>query len=84
MVIACHAVLTTYGAWLPNDPRGSHSKAVYNKELRALRAAAEYIRANPVAAGLPSQNCPFVTPLPSGRVQRSSAQGRRGGRSDRR
>jgi len=36
MVIAYHAIFTTYGTWLPNDPRGSYSKAVYNEELRAL------------------------------------------------
>jgi hypothetical protein len=29
MVIAYHAIFTTYGAWLPNDPRGSYSKDVY-------------------------------------------------------
>jgi len=36
MVIAYHAIFTTYGTWLPNDPRGSFSKAVYNEELSAL------------------------------------------------
>lgn len=36
MVIAYHSVFTTYGTWLPNDPRGSFSKAVYNAELAAL------------------------------------------------
>jgi REP element-mobilizing transposase RayT len=36
MVIAYHAIFTTYGTWLPNDPRGSYSKAVYNEELQAL------------------------------------------------
>ena len=36
MVIAYHAIWTTYGTWLPNDPRGSYSKAVYNAELAAL------------------------------------------------
>jgi len=36
MIIAYHIVFTTYGTWLPNDPRGSYSKAVYDAELRAL------------------------------------------------
>jgi len=36
MVIAYHAIFTTYGTWLPNDPRGSYSKAVYNEQLRLL------------------------------------------------
>ena len=36
MIIAYHAIFTTYGTWLPNDPRGSYSKAIYNDELRAL------------------------------------------------
>jgi len=35
-VIAYHAIFTTYGTWLPNDPRGSFSKHVYNEELAAL------------------------------------------------
>jgi len=36
MIIAYHAVFTTYGTWLPNDPSGSYSKAIYNAELAAL------------------------------------------------
>ncbi len=36
MIIAYHAIFTTYGTWLPNDPRGSFSKNVYNAELKAL------------------------------------------------
>ena len=36
MIIAYHVIFTTYGTWLPNDPRGSYSKAVYDAELRAL------------------------------------------------
>ena len=36
MIIAYHAIFTTYGTWLPNDPRGSFSKAMYNEELAAL------------------------------------------------
>jgi len=36
MIIAYHAIFTTYGTWLPNDPRGSYSKEIYNDELRKL------------------------------------------------
>jgi REP element-mobilizing transposase RayT len=33
MVIASHIIFTTYGFWLPNDPRGSWSDFVRNWEL---------------------------------------------------
>lgn len=46
MVIAYHAIFTTYGTWLPNDPRGSYSKEIYNDELRAL-GRIKYGRQNP-------------------------------------
>jgi REP element-mobilizing transposase RayT len=46
MIIAYHAIFTTYGTWLPNDPRGSYSKAVYNEELAAL-GEIRYGRQNP-------------------------------------
>jgi len=36
VVIAYHSIFTTYGTWLPNDPRGSYSKQVYQTELRQL------------------------------------------------
>ena len=36
VIIAYHAIFTTYGTWLPNDPRGSFSKKIYNDELRML------------------------------------------------
>ena len=36
MIIAYHVIFTTYGTWLPNDPRGSYSKAVYDEEIKAL------------------------------------------------
>jgi REP element-mobilizing transposase RayT len=39
MIIAYHAIFTTYGTWLPNDPRGSYSKDVYTQELRSLGRA---------------------------------------------
>jgi REP element-mobilizing transposase RayT len=36
IVIAYHLVWTTYGSWLPNDPRGSHSITVHNNVLAEL------------------------------------------------
>ncbi|MEM8737892.1 MAG: transposase [Planctomycetota bacterium] len=39
MVIAYHLVLTAYGFWLPNDPRGSWSEVVRATELRAFGPA---------------------------------------------
>ncbi|MFH1264098.1 MAG: transposase, partial [Planctomycetota bacterium] len=36
MIIAYHSVFTTYGTWLPNDPRGSYSKEIYKAELAEL------------------------------------------------
>jgi len=36
VIIAYHAIFTTYGTWLPNDPRGAFSRNVYRAELRAL------------------------------------------------
>lgn len=35
-VIAYHLVWTTYGTWLPNDPRGSGSQYVATRELQEL------------------------------------------------
>jgi len=46
MIIAYHAIFTTYGTWLPNDPRGSYSKQIYNAELAAL-GAIRYERQHP-------------------------------------
>jgi len=46
MIIAYHAIFTTYGTWLPNDPRGSYSKAIYNAELAEL-GCIRYGRQNP-------------------------------------
>ena len=41
MIIAYHIIFTTYGTWLPNDPRGSFSKQIYNQKL-ALIAPIKY------------------------------------------
>ena len=46
MITAYHTIFTTYGTWLPNDPRGSYSKGVYKEELQAL-GHARYGRQNP-------------------------------------
>lgn len=39
MVLAYHLVFTTYGFWLPNDPRGSWSDFVWAWELRRFGPA---------------------------------------------
>lgn len=49
MIVAYHAIFTTYGTWLPNDPRGSYSKEIYNNQLEAL-ASIKYGRQNPSPA----------------------------------
>jgi len=49
MVIAYHVVFTTYGTWLPNDPRGSYSKAIYNEQLQML-GRIKYGRQQPTPA----------------------------------
>jgi len=36
LVIAYHLVMTAYGWWLPNDPRGSTSKRVASVSLEGL------------------------------------------------
>jgi len=46
MIIAYHAIFTTYGTWLPNDPRGSYSKEIYNDQLEAS-GRIKYGRQNP-------------------------------------
>lgn len=49
MIIAYHAIFTTYGTWLPNDPRGSYSKEIYNDQLRML-GRIKYGRQDPIPA----------------------------------
>jgi len=46
MIIAYHVIFTTYGTWLPNDPRGSYSTEIYKQELKCI-AAIRYGRQNP-------------------------------------
>ncbi len=38
-VLAYHIILTAYGFWLPNDPRGSWSKEVWAKHLKRFGPA---------------------------------------------
>lgn len=49
MIIAYHVIFTTYGTWLPNDPRGSYSKEIYNDQLQML-GNIKYGRQNPAPA----------------------------------
>ncbi|MDD5063277.1 MAG: transposase [Phycisphaerae bacterium] len=49
MIIAYHTIFTTYGTWLPNDPRGSYSKDVYIRQLQSL-GTVKYGRQNPQPA----------------------------------
>src|SRR4051812_17697010 len=39
MVLGNHVIITTYGFWLPNDPRGSWSAFVRSWELRRFGPA---------------------------------------------
>jgi REP element-mobilizing transposase RayT len=43
MIIAYHIVFTTYGTWLPNDPRGSFSKQIYNQKIANI-ASIKYVK----------------------------------------
>lgn len=46
MIIAHHLILTGYGHWLPNDPRGSMSRGTYTDEL--VRLAETHFGRRPV------------------------------------
>jgi REP element-mobilizing transposase RayT len=50
MIIAYHAIFTTYGTWLPNDPRGSYSRRIYSENLAQL-GAIRYGRQSPQPGG---------------------------------
>jgi len=50
MVIAYHAIFTTYGFWLPNDPRGSWSVFVGSWELARFGRATKTDARHSVAA----------------------------------
>ena len=50
MVIASHVIITTYGFWLPNDPRGSWSEFVGAWELLRYGKATKVTTRRSVAA----------------------------------
>ncbi|MCC7145790.1 MAG: transposase [Phycisphaeraceae bacterium] len=50
MVFAYHVILSTYGFWLPNDPRGSWSDFVRSWELRRWGPATKVHTRHSVAA----------------------------------
>jgi REP element-mobilizing transposase RayT len=50
MVLAYHVIITTYGFWLPNDPRGSWSDFVRAWELRRFGPASKTRVRSSVAA----------------------------------
>jgi REP element-mobilizing transposase RayT len=50
MILAYHAIFTTYGFWLPNDPRGSWSTFVGSWELYHFGAATKINTRRSVAA----------------------------------
>lgn len=39
MILAHHLILTAYGHWLPNDPRGSMSERTHTPRIRELGPA---------------------------------------------
>ena len=49
MVLAYHVIFTTYGFWLPNDPRGSWSEFVGSWELFRFGKASKVITRRSVA-----------------------------------
>ena len=49
MVVAYHLILTHYGFWLPNDPRGSWSEFVRAWELQAFGPATKTVERRSVA-----------------------------------
>ncbi|MCE5325581.1 MAG: hypothetical protein ABFD92_17650 [Planctomycetaceae bacterium] len=61
MIIAHHIILTGYGHWLPNDPRGSLSRSVYKDSIESMRTCIRYIESNPEKHNLPAQKWGFVT-----------------------
>ncbi len=53
MVIAYHAIFSTYGFWLPNDPRGSGSSFVGSKSLYDAGGKATKVSTTHSVAGVP-------------------------------
>jgi hypothetical protein len=52
-VIAYHIILTNYGFWLPNDPRGSWSDVVRSWELFLAGGPATKVETTRSLAGVP-------------------------------
>jgi len=50
MILAYHTIITAYGFWLPNDPRGSWSDCVWSWELRRFGPASKVTTHRSVAA----------------------------------
>jgi REP element-mobilizing transposase RayT len=61
-IIAYHVIFSTYGFWLPNDPRGSGSSAVWAKHLRRFGPPTKVATRRSVAA------------VPHDRLQRRAAK----------
>src|SRR5437899_6098149 len=75
MVLASHVIFTTYGFWLPNDPRGSWSDFVAAWELfRAGGPATKTTTRRSVAGAPPGQRSAEVS---AGGVYRSASAQRR-------
>ena len=53
MVLGYHLIMTTYGFWLPNDPRGSWSKYVGNEHLFEVAGRATKTTERRSLAGCP-------------------------------
>ena len=49
MIQGYHVIFSTYGFWLPNDPRGSGSDVVRNKQLRKFGKATKVTTQQSVA-----------------------------------
>ena len=50
MILAFHFILSAYGFWLPNDPRGSWSEIVRNFELLRFGPATKVSTTRSLAA----------------------------------
>lgn len=53
MILAYHFILSAYGFWLPNDPRGSWSEFVANWELFRYGGPATHVGHTESVAGVP-------------------------------
>ena len=67
-VLAYHVIFSTYGFWLPNDPRGSWSTDVRNPDLLTFGEATKVETPRSVAhrRAIPTTLKPIGPPLSSG------------------